>query len=126
MKATINISIEVNDLGDLDRVERAVHALAADLAGYGKDVLPPSGPPPSDGKKKSGGKKGKPVAIEPEPSQDDVENGVSEDDLKAAVRAKIESDGVDTVKEIFAKFKANKLSDLKPSQYPKVLEALEA
>lgn len=127
MKATINISVEVEDLGDLERVERALRFLSENgEGGYGVTV---DEPPAKKKTPKKTTKKTAKTETEVEDLMGEEDDApapaVTKDDLQKAVRAKIESDGVEAVKSTFAQFKAQKLSDLKAKDYPAVLEALQ-
>lgn len=114
----IHVSIEVEDLGDLDAVQEALTRLCGDEKSTKKKTS-------SKAKKKE-----VEVVVDDDPlglgdaPSDTVK--VTLDDIKAAVEAAIEKDedNVELIQKIFAKHKAKKLTELKKGKFAEVLEAL--
>lgn len=117
----IHVSIEVEDLGDLDAVQEALTRLCGDEKS-------------TKGKGGKGGKGSKgdkaEVIVDPDPlglgDAEEKPAKITLDDIKAAVEAAIEKDedNVELIQKIFAKHKAKKLTELKKGKFAEVLEAL--
>lgn len=114
----IHVSIEVEDLGDLDAVQEALTRLCDDEKS-------------TKGKGGKGGKGDKAeVIVDPDPlglgDAEEKPAKITLDDIKAAVEAAIEKDedNVELIQKIFAKHKAKKLTELKKGKFAEVLEAL--
>lgn len=102
----------------LERIACALETIA-----YGKDGLPPNKPeaqPTSDasGQEPPAPKKGK--KKEPEASKE-----VTTDDIAAALRAFVTTNGKDKAVAILAKFKAARLSEIKAEDFAAVLAELK-
>jgi outer membrane biosynthesis protein TonB len=135
MKATVTISIEVSDLGDLEYVERVLEAglgSATQPKVVKVDPVPPDVPaeepaaeePPKKTRKKRTSKKK--AAPPPEPKPEPDADAASIDDVKDAVRVCVEEHGIDKARETFSQFGAEKLSDVAEADYSKLVEALRS
>lgn len=65
-----------------------------------------------------------PLGLEEKPAVKAPAKRVTVDDIKAAVQRRVEFAGLDSVKEVFAQFEAEKLSAIKEADYPAVHAAL--
>lgn len=142
-----HIEIEVNDLGDLERVQRAVEQLGAALAGTAApdeyadaDVVEAEEASAAAKKKKKAeqAKKRREAKKAEEKKKaeaaeiiDDDPFGLEADtvtlsDLKTALQAHLEIAGLEGVKTIFAACGAEKISEIKPEDYAKALAMTKA
>ena len=137
MKATITISIEVDDLGDLDRVTRIVEAATGDATPPEPEATLEEKKP----RKKRASRKAKPLTpdpvpeeksepLEPEVVEADEAPPPSYDDVKAAVQGCIDNHGTGRVKDIFKSFHKKssprtKLGEFEVSEYSPLIAALQ-
>jgi len=134
MKATLTVSVDVSNGDELVATLRVLEQLA-------NPVIEVPGTPPPEGKeaKPKRVRRTKAQIAADDKAKTDAEAAalvgdeeetaapapaITEDDLKAAVRARIESHGLDSVKQIFATVGADKLSAIKLDDYAAVRDAL--
>lgn len=131
MKATIQISIEVHDLADLEAVERL-------LGDFNTPQETTDEPAPV--KRKATKKKGRRKKAAPkkppveEPVQEDEDAGedqeapvpVTRDEVLEAAQEASELVGLEKITEIFKSYGCARFSDFKEEQWPELLEKLKA
>lgn len=144
MTATVTITLELESAEILSTILRMALQAGTDPVittgktteprrrGKGKKTTEAAGvslapPPPSTVDLLGAPTQGAPVPLLAPPSAEPDATGITVDDLKAAIRTKVETEGLGAVKEIFAAHGgAKKLSELKETDYPSILAALKA